>query len=108
VSGVQRQQAAAEEDHRLRAIRVGDTVVDKAFEVVNALDDAQRQQAMLRSQGIDLVLGPNQPMRTVPPEGLEVSATNAQQPAMLMDLIGQYGGLLNDQTAPSPSRSWAR
>jgi hypothetical protein len=82
-----------------QSLRPDGVVVDKAFALVNALDAGQQQQAVLGSQSIDLVLGPNQPMRNVPPEGLKVSAMSAPQRAMLLDLVSQYVGMLNDQSA---------
>jgi hypothetical protein len=82
-----------------QTLRPDGAVVDKSFAFINSLDDAQRQQAVLGSQGIDLVLGPNQPMRNVPPEGLKVSALTSSQQAMLLDLIRQYVGIVNDEDA---------
>jgi hypothetical protein len=73
--------------------------VDKGFALINALDAGQQQQAVLGSQGIDLVLGPNQPMRTIAPEGIQASALNADQQAMLADLISLYVHMLNDVSA---------
>jgi hypothetical protein len=72
---------------------------DKGFKLVQALDATQQQQAIRGAQGIDLVLGPNQTMRTVAPEGLKASAMSADQQAMLLDLIGTYVNLANDQSA---------
>ncbi|MDP8924134.1 MAG: DUF3500 domain-containing protein, partial [Chloroflexota bacterium] len=62
------------------------------------LSDAQ-QQAVLGAQTIDLVLGANQPVRTVPPEGIRTSALNAEQQGLLLDLVGEYVGLLNEEDA---------
>ena len=73
--------------------------VDKGFALINALDASQQQQAILGSQGIDLVLGPNQPMKTVAPEGIQASNLNVTQQAMLVQLIGFHVNILNDQSA---------
>jgi Protein of unknown function (DUF3500) len=73
--------------------------VDKGFALINALDADQQQQAILGSQGIDLVLGPNQPMKTVAAEGIPASALTADQQGMLVDLIGVYVNMLTDQNA---------
>ena len=42
---------------------------DKAFALINALDDAQRKQAILNYRVADLVLGPGQDGKTIQPEG---------------------------------------
>ena len=77
---------------------VGD-VADKALRLIGALDAGQQQQAVRGTQAIDLVLGANQAMRTVAPEGIAASALNAEQQGLLLDLIGEYAGLLNDEAA---------
>jgi hypothetical protein len=43
---------------------------DKAFALINALDEAQRKQAILNYKVADLVLGPGQDGKTIQPEGL--------------------------------------
>src|SRR5436190_8278933 len=55
---------------------------DKAFALVNALDEAQRKQAILNYKVADLVLGPGQDGKTIQPEGIKASAMNASQQAM--------------------------
>jgi hypothetical protein len=45
------------------------------------------------------VLGPNQQMRTVAPEGIQASTLNADQQTTLLDLIGVYLNTLNAQDA---------
>jgi hypothetical protein len=72
---------------------------DKAFALINALDEAQRKQAILNYKVADLVLGPGQDGKTIQPEGLKCSAMNAGQQAMLVDLIGEWAGIVNDQAA---------
>ena len=72
---------------------------DKAFALVNALDQAQRKQAVLNYKVADLVLGPGQDGKTIQPEGLKCSAMNPTQQAMLVDLIGEWAGIVNDQAA---------
>ena len=47
---------------------------DKAFALINALNDAQRKQAILGYRVSDLVLGPGQDGRTIQPEGIRASA----------------------------------
>jgi hypothetical protein len=72
---------------------------DKAFALINALDEAQRKQAILAYKVADLVLGPGQDGKTIQPEGLKCSAMNASQQAMLLDLAGEWVGIVNDQSA---------
>jgi Protein of unknown function (DUF3500) len=69
---------------------------DKAFVLLNALDEAQRKQAILNYRIDDLVLGPGRAGETIQPEGLKASAMNEQQRAMLLDLISEWAGIIND------------
>jgi hypothetical protein len=72
---------------------------DKAFALVNALDEGQRKQAILNYKVADLVLGPGKDGKTIQPEGIKGSALNARQQAMLLDLAGEWTGIVNDQAA---------
>jgi hypothetical protein len=72
---------------------------DKAFALINALDEEQRKQAILKYKVADLVLGPGQDGKTIQPEGLKASAMNASQQAMLLDLAGEWAGIVNEQAA---------
>jgi hypothetical protein len=72
---------------------------DRAFELINALDEAQRKQAILASQMRDLALGPGQDGRTIQPEGISASALNPKQQTMLMDLVLEWVGIINDGAA---------
>jgi hypothetical protein len=72
---------------------------DKAFALINALDSAQRGQAILTSRVADLVLGPGQDGRTIQPEGIRASALTAPQQAMLWDLVREWTGIMNDAFA---------
>jgi hypothetical protein len=72
---------------------------DKAFALINALDEAQRQQAILPYRVSDLVLGPGQDGRTIQPEGIRASALSAAQQTMLLDLAGEWTGIANDAFA---------
>ena len=72
---------------------------DKAFVLINALDAPQRKQAILDSQMRDLVLGPGQDGRTIQPEGIKASALDEKQQAMLLDLISEWVGIINDGAA---------
>lgn len=72
---------------------------DQALELVKALDDAQRRQAILGAQMRDLVLGPGHDGETIQPEGLKASALNDSQRQLLLDLIVEWSGIIHDAAA---------
>jgi hypothetical protein len=72
---------------------------DKAFALLNALDESQRKQAILNYRVADLVLGPGQDGKTIQPEGLKASAMNERQRAMLLDLISEWAGIVHESAA---------
>jgi hypothetical protein len=72
---------------------------DKAFALINALDAAQRSQAVLNYRVADLVLGPGRDGRTIQPEGIKGSALNAAQQSMLLELIREWTGIMNEAYA---------
>jgi hypothetical protein len=72
---------------------------DKAFALINALDEGQRKQAILNYKVADLVLGPGQDGKTIQPEGIKCSALNASQQAMLLDLVGEWASIVNEPSA---------
>jgi len=72
---------------------------DKAFALINALNDAQRTQAILGSRVADLVLGPGQDGRTIQPEGIRASGLSAPHQTMLLDLVREWTGIMNDAFA---------
>ena len=72
---------------------------DKGFALVNALDEAQRSQAILNYRVADLVLGPGQDGRTIQPEGIRASAFTPAQQTMLLDLVREWTGIMNDAFA---------
>jgi ribulose-5-phosphate 4-epimerase/fuculose-1-phosphate aldolase len=72
---------------------------DKSFALINALDAAQRKQAVLNYQVRDLVLGPGQDGKVIQPEGIAASAMTPAQQAMLLDLAREWVGILNDEAA---------
>ena len=87
------------------AIETGRTVrplgqeSDKAFALLNALDENQRKQAILSYRLADLVLGPGQDGKTIQPEGLKASALNERQHSMLLDLISEWAGIIHESAA---------
>jgi Protein of unknown function (DUF3500) len=74
---------------------------DKAFALVNALDPAQRKEAVLNFKFADGVFGPGHDGEVIQPEGVRGSKLNPSQQAMLLDLINEWISILND-TAASP------
>jgi hypothetical protein len=69
---------------------------DKAFALINALDEGQRKQAILSYRVADLVLGPTQDGKTIQPEGIKASALTAKQQEMLLDLTKEWAGIVAD------------
>ena len=72
---------------------------DKAIALLNALDENQQKQAVLSYRVADLVLGPGQDGKTIQPEGLKASAMTERQRAMLLDLIGEWTGIVHESAA---------
>ncbi len=72
---------------------------DKALALLNALDENQRKQAILSFRMADLVLGPGQDGKTIQPEGLRVSAMNDRQKAMVIDVMAEWAGIVNEREA---------
>ena len=82
-----------------RTIRPLGNENDKAFALINALDEAQRTQAILGSRVADLVLGPGQDGRIIQPEGIRATALSAPQQTMLLDIVREWAGIQNDAFA---------
>ena len=72
---------------------------DKAFALLNALDESQRKQAILNYRVDDLVGGPGHAGETIQPEGLKAAAMNQKQRAMLLAVISEWAGIVNDAYA---------
>jgi hypothetical protein len=72
---------------------------DKAFALINTLNATQRKQAILNYRVDDLVLGPGQDGKIIQAEGIPASALNASQQALLLDLVHEWVGILNDEGA---------
>jgi hypothetical protein len=72
---------------------------DKAYALLNALDESQKKQAILNYRVADLVLGPGQDGKTIQPEGLKASAMNEHQRAMLLDLVAEWAGIVHESAA---------
>lgn len=72
---------------------------DKALALLNSLDNGQKKQAVLSYELADLVLGPGQDGKKLQPEGLRASAMTEKQRAMLLDVISEWAGIINDTSA---------
>jgi Protein of unknown function (DUF3500) len=73
--------------------------VDKAFALIGSLDESQRKQAILGVQMRDLVLGPGRDGQTIQPEGIKGSALTEKQREMLLDLAGEWTGIMHEAAA---------
>jgi hypothetical protein len=72
---------------------------DKAFALINALNDEQRKQAILTYTVSDLVLGATQDGKKIQPEGIRASAMTAAQQTMLLDIVREWAGIMTDAFA---------
>src|ERR1043165_391246 len=72
---------------------------DKAFALVNSLDEKQRKEAILGFQMHDLVLGPGRDGQTIQPEGIKGSALSERQREMLLDLASEWTGIMHELAA---------
>jgi hypothetical protein len=72
---------------------------DKAFALISSLDEAQRKQAILGFQMHDLVLGPGRDGQMIQPEGIKGSALTGKQREMLLDLAGEWTGIMHAAVA---------
>ncbi len=72
---------------------------DKALALLQSLNAQQRAKAVLSYQVGDLVLGPGQDGKKISPEGLKGSSMNAKQQALLLDVIAEWAGIINEKSA---------
>ncbi len=72
---------------------------DKAFDLLTSLDEAQRKQAILGFEMRDLVLGPGRDGQMIQPEGVKGSSLTDKQQAMLLDLAGEWTGMMTEAAA---------
>jgi hypothetical protein len=84
-----------------KAIRVLAQENDKAFALLNALDDAQKKQAILNYRVGDLVLGPGHSGEVVASEGLKASAMTDAQRTLLLDVVSEWAGIVHEAYAAS-------
>lgn len=72
---------------------------DKAFTLINALNPEQQRQALLGYEVRNLVAGPGEDGKVIVPEGIRGSVLDARQRAALLDLIGEWVGILDNSAA---------
>ncbi len=72
---------------------------DKGFALINALNAAQLKRAVLNYEVNDLVLGPGADGKVIQPEGIPASELDADQQAILLDIVHEWVGILNDEAA---------
>jgi hypothetical protein len=72
---------------------------DKALALLNSLDEGEKKQAILSYELADLVLGPGQDGKKIQPEGLKAASMTDKQRAMLLDVISEWAGIINDDAA---------
>jgi hypothetical protein len=72
---------------------------DLAFKLVNMLDAEQQKQAVLGATPKNLILGPGQDGKTIPPEGLKCASLKEDQRATLLELIGAWTHILPQDAA---------
>jgi len=72
---------------------------DKGLALLQSLDTKQRAQAVLSYRVPDLILGPGQDGKQIAAEGLKASAMNGNQRQLLIDLIAEWSGIINESAA---------
>jgi Protein of unknown function (DUF3500) len=72
---------------------------DKALALLNSLDENQRKKAILSYVLADLVLGPGQDGKIIQAEGLKATEMNERQRAMMLDVISEWAGIINESVA---------
>jgi hypothetical protein len=72
---------------------------DKAFKLINALDEKQQARAILGREPRNLILGPGHDGRKIDPQGIKGSELSKSQQTMLLDLIGSWVSILNEDAA---------
>ena len=71
----------------------------KGFALIQALTPEQQKTAIRAPYFIDLMLGPGQDGKTLAPEGIAGSALTDPQKKLLLDLMVEWIGNLNDEDA---------
>ena len=84
-----------------RTVRPLGDELDKALALFATLTPDQQKQAILNYKVADVVAGPGLDGKVVQPEGVRASAFNATQQAMLIELVGEWVGILGSSAAAS-------
>jgi Protein of unknown function (DUF3500) len=77
---------------------------DKAFALINALNDEQQKQAILGVQVRNLVLGPGVDGKMIEPEGVRASTFTPAQRTMLVDLAREWVDILGAEAAATKTK----
>lgn len=72
---------------------------DKAFALLSSLDEGQREKAILGFEIRDLVLGPGRDGQMIQPEGIQATDLSEKQRDMLLDLAGEWVGIMKEDVA---------
>ncbi|MCE2563578.1 DUF3500 domain-containing protein [Komagataeibacter sp. FNDCF1] len=82
-----------------KTVRVLADENDRAFALLDALDARQRKQAILPYRVEDLVQGPGHDGETLIPEGIKGADLTDVQKDLLMGVITEWAGIINDAYA---------
>ncbi|MEV6342860.1 DUF3500 domain-containing protein [Actinoplanes sp. NPDC051851] len=74
-------------------------VTEKAYTLIGALREEQRDEARLDTRITDVMLGPQEDGRTLDPEGVRASTFSTRQRTLLADLLAAWIGALNAESA---------
>lgn len=69
---------------------------DKAFSLLQSLTQSQLDEAIINHPVSDLITGPGEDLTTIPDTGVRVSTFDSRQRDILVDLIQEWAGILND------------
>jgi hypothetical protein len=69
---------------------------DKAFDLLASLNKIEKKKAILNYHIGDLVLGPGHDGQTIVAEGIKGSEMTAKQKEMLLDVITEWAGIINN------------
>jgi hypothetical protein len=72
---------------------------DKAVKLLKSLSTDQQKAAVLAYAQKDLILGPGQDGKVTQTEGIKGSDLSAEQQAMLLDVITEWVGIVNDASS---------
>jgi hypothetical protein len=82
-----------------RTVRPLGDELDKAVALVNALDAAQRKQAILNFTVADTVLAAGEDGKVIQPEGVKASTFTPAQQRMLMDVVAEWVNVIDEAGA---------